>query len=135
MTDAVEKTDGMVDGRIPANDFHHLAQLTGQRLEGHALIRAQAADDHAGILAGKKSLGHNVVQINVKSDGGSKNQEHQGAVRQRLVERAPVAGVQGVEPALSWRGDFLRFSRRTVLCLRYTRCRDFELKKSGGTFR
>ena len=70
-------------------------------LERDRLIRLDVADHEAGILRGEKSLGHDLVQIDVQSDGAEEDHQHHAVVPERPGQAAIIAVQQSCVGALA----------------------------------
>ena len=92
------------DIRILADDLHELPELPAHRLEGDALVGADAGDDAAGVLLREEALGDRHVEIDVE-DHRRQEDEH----RQPADGAAPGRGCGRRSPAARrsrarWRG-------------------------------
>ena len=87
--EAAGEADHVRDRRILADDADELAELPPHRLEGDALVGADAADDAAGVLLREEALGDLDVQEDVEDDGA---QEHDHGQPRMVAARRAACG-------------------------------------------
>ena len=84
-----------------AHDLHELPELPAHRLEGDALVGADAADDAAGVLLREEALGDGDIEMDVQDHRRQEHQHGRQRMAQHEAQAVAVPALQGGEAALA----------------------------------
>ena len=94
-----------LDRRIGPHDLDELAELPAHRLEGDALVGADAADDAARVLLRKEALGDRDVEMDVEQHRRQEDEHGEQRMAQHQPEAAAIEALQATQAAFAQAGQ------------------------------
>src|SRR5262249_48681659 len=95
------EADHGLNRRVLLNDVHELVHLYAHGVEGNVLRGLYRTAETSRVLLRKKSLGHDVVEIDAEDSRSDSDKQGQGFVAQHPAQAAPIAAKDPVEDALA----------------------------------